>query len=135
VAARAGVDAAGLRATVEAHNAAARAGRPDPAGKPPEFVTPLERPPYSLLDVSIRRSAWYPCPMLTLGGLAVAEDTGAVLRADAAGGSIPGLYAAGRTAVGLCSRSYVSGLSLADCVFAGRRAGRAAGVDTNENVF
>ena len=39
---------------------------------------------------------------------------------------MPGLYAAGRSAVGLCSRSYVSGLSLADCVFSGRRAGRHA---------
>jgi 3-oxo-5alpha-steroid 4-dehydrogenase len=39
---------------------------------------------------------------------------------------VPGLYAAGRTAVGLCSHSYVSGLSLADCVFSGRRAGRRA---------
>jgi succinate dehydrogenase/fumarate reductase flavoprotein subunit len=39
---------------------------------------------------------------------------------------VPGLYAAGRNAVGLCSRSYVSGLSLADCVFSGRRAGRHA---------
>ncbi|WP_245645139.1 FAD-binding protein [Pseudonocardia acaciae] len=135
VAARAGVDPEGLRATVEAHNAAARDGRPDPAGKPSEFVRPLEEPPFSLLDISIRPSTWYPCPMLTLGGLAVAEDTGAVLRADG-GGPIPGLHAAGRTAVGLCSRSYVSGLSLADCVFAGRRAGLAsARLDTNENVF
>jgi 3-oxo-5alpha-steroid 4-dehydrogenase len=39
---------------------------------------------------------------------------------------VPGLYAAGRSAVGLCSRSYVSGLSIADCVFSGRRAGRHA---------
>jgi 3-oxo-5alpha-steroid 4-dehydrogenase len=39
---------------------------------------------------------------------------------------VPGLYAAGRSAAGLCSRSYVSGLSLADCVFSGRRAGRHA---------
>ena len=62
--------------------------------------------------------------MLTLGGLVVAEDTGQVRRSD--GGGVPGLYAAGRTAVGLCSRSYVSGLSLADCVFSGRRAGRHA---------
>ena len=30
------------------------------------------------------------------------------------------------TAVGVCSNSYVSGLSLADCVFSGRRAGRSA---------
>ena len=36
------------------------------------------------------------------------------------------MYAAGCTAAGLCSRSYVSGLSLADCVFSGRRAGRSA---------
>jgi len=47
-----------------------------------------------------------------------------VLRPD--GSPIDGLYAAGRTAAGLCSRSYVSGLSLADCVFSGRRAGRHA---------
>ena len=51
----------------------------------------------------------------------VSEDSGAVRRPD--GGEIPGLYAAGRAAVGVCSRQYVSGLSLADCVFSGRRAG------------
>ena len=62
--------------------------------------------------------------MLTLGGLAVEEDTGRVVRTD--GTAIEGLYAAGRSAVGICSNSYVSGLSLADCVFSGRRAGRHA---------
>jgi 3-oxo-5alpha-steroid 4-dehydrogenase len=134
VARAAGVDPAGLRATLDAHNDAARAGRPDPAGKPAEFVRVLREPPFSLIDVSVRPSTFYPCPMLTLGGLVVDECTGAVLRADRT--AIDGLYAAGRTAVGLCSDSYVSGLSLADCVFSGRRAGRtAAGVDRNENVF
>ncbi len=62
--------------------------------------------------------------MLTLGGLVVDETTGLVRRAD--GSVIDGLYAAGRSAVGLCSNSYVSGLSLADCVFSGRRAAHAA---------
>jgi len=138
VAAKAGVDPGGLRATVAAHNAAAATGRPDPAGKPAEFVRPLTQPPYALLDISIRPSRYYPSPMLTLGGLVVNEDTGAVLRPG--GEPVDGLYAAGRTAVGICSRSYVSGLSLADCVFSGRRAGRDAsglptGLDTNENVF
>ena len=76
-------------------------------------------PPYSLIDVSIRPSIGYPCPMLTLGGLVVDERTGEVP-------GVPGLYAAGRTAVGICSNSYVSGLSLADCVYSGRRAGRHA---------
>ena len=46
---------------------------------------------------------------------------------------IPGLYAAGRTAVGICSNVYVSGLAYADCIFSGRRVGRsvaAAGAAT-----
>lgn len=35
----------------------------------------------------------------------------------------------GRAAAGIASRSYVSGLSLADCIHSGRRAGRAAAAD------
>jgi 3-oxo-5alpha-steroid 4-dehydrogenase len=124
VAARAGIDPAGLTATLDAYNAAAAAGRPDPAGKPADLVRPQDQPPFSLIDCSVRPRLAYPAPMLTLGGLAVVEDTGQVRRAD--GTVVPSLYAAGRTAVGLCSHSYVSGLSLADCVFSGRRAGRHA---------
>jgi 3-oxo-5alpha-steroid 4-dehydrogenase len=131
VAAKAGVDADGLAATLAAYNAAAAAGEPDLAGKPAEAVTVLDRPPYSLIDLSIRPRPAYPAPMLTLGGLAVAEDSGEVLRAD--GSRITGLYAAGRSAVGLCSRSYVSGLSLADCVYSGRRAGRHAATRTGSS--
>lgn len=78
---------------------------------------PFGTPPYSLIDVSVRAGFGYPCPMLTLGGLVVDEETGQV-------SGVAGLYAAGRSAVGLCSESYVSGLALADCVFSGRRAGR-----------
>ena len=134
VAARAGVDPDGLAATVAAYNATADntgasdagasdtgAGAGDAAGKPPDLTCPQDRPPYSLIDVSIRPRPMYPAPVLTLGGLVVDPGTGQVLRADGAG--VPGLYAAGRSAVGLCSRSYVSGLSIADCVFSGRRAG------------
>jgi 3-oxo-5alpha-steroid 4-dehydrogenase len=133
VARKAGVDPQGLRASVEAYH-----GAEDPMGKPAEFARRLEHPPFSLIDISVRPNLGYPTPMLTLGGLVVDEDTGAVR--SAAGEPIPGLYAAGRTAVGICSRSYVSGLSLADCVFSGRRAGinsaLAQGVlDKNENVF
>ena len=124
VARRARVDPAGLEATVAAHNAMAASGGPDPAGKPADQVRAQDQPPFSLIDFSVRPSVASPVPVLTLGGLVVAEDTGQVRRPD--GGGVPGLYAAGRTAVGLCSRSYVSGLSLADCVFSGRRAGRHA---------
>jgi 3-oxo-5alpha-steroid 4-dehydrogenase len=52
-----------------------------------------------------------------------------VIRAD--GSDIPGLYAAGRNAVGICSHFYVSGTSIADCVFAGRRAGAHAAAAGN----
>ncbi|WP_067647820.1 FAD-binding protein [Nocardia harenae] len=120
---RAGIDPAGLRATVDAHNAAIANGTPDPVGKPAEFREPCHTGPFWLFDVGIKPSLTNPCPMLTLGGVVVNEETGAVRDRD--GADIPGLYAAGRTAVGICSRSYVSGLSLADCVFSGRRAGRA----------
>ncbi|HET7017082.1 MAG TPA: FAD-binding protein [Streptosporangiaceae bacterium] len=120
----AGIDQAGLAATVAAYNENAANGTPDPLGKPADLIAELKTPPYSLIDLSIRPRPAYPAPMLTLGGLVVEESTGLVRRAD--GSVIEGLYAAGRSAVGLCSNSYVSGLSLADCVFSGRRAGRHA---------
>jgi len=128
-AARAGVEPVGLAATVAAYNAAASGGRStdaagDPMGKPPDLLAALDQPPYTLIDFSIRPRMFDPAPVLTLGGLVVSPETGAVLRPD--GTPVPGLYAAGRSAVGLCSRSYVSGLSIADCVFSGRRAGRQA---------
>lgn len=124
VATKAGIDPAGLNATVEAHNHALDVGDPDPMGKPDEFTRPVLTGPFTLLDVSIRPSTINPCPMLTVGGVVVDETTGAVK--TTAGKDIPGLFAAGRTAVGICSESYVSGLSLADCVFSGRRAGKHA---------
>lgn len=124
VAVKAGVDPAGLRETVRAHNAAAAAGSSDPMGKPAEFVRPLGGGPYSLIAISVKRSLMNPCPMFTLGGLVVDELTGAVT--TPAGAPIAGLYAAGRTAIGVCGNSYVSGLSLADCVFSGRRAAQSA---------
>jgi 3-oxo-5alpha-steroid 4-dehydrogenase len=117
VAARSGVDLEGLRATLAAY------GGPDEFGKHPDLVRPLTEAPYSVIDCSSRPRIAYPCPMLTLGGLLVDESTGQVLTGS--GDPVPGLYAAGRTAVGICSASYVSGLSLADCVFSGRRAGTA----------
>jgi 3-oxo-5alpha-steroid 4-dehydrogenase len=123
VAARAGVDPAGLAATVAAYNALGPDAS-DPVGKPAAARRPQDQPPYYLIDVSVRPRLFYPAPVLTLGGLVVPPGSGQVLRPD--GRPVDGLYAAGRTAAGLCSRSYVSGLSLADCVFSGRRAARHA---------
>lgn len=36
------------------------------------------------------------------------------------GRAIPGLYATGWTAIGICANSYVNGLSLSDCVVSRR---------------
>ena len=76
------------------------------------------------MQTSRTTSKLFPCPTITFGGLRVEESTGRVKREDDS--VIPGLYAAGRTAVGVASNSYVSGLSIADCVFSGRRAGAHA---------
>ncbi len=112
-----------LRATIDAYNEAAAGRTGDPFGKPKKYMSSLEEGPYYAMDVSAD-SKLFPCPMITFGGLVVDEKTGLVKRAD--GSTIRGLYAAGRTAVGVASNSYVSGLSIADCVFSGRRAGRHA---------
>ncbi len=124
VAHRAGVDPDGLIATVLAHNDAIDNHAEDPAGKPEQFVRRIDKAPFTLLDISIQPSLIAPTPMLTLGGVKVDEDTGAVITES--GVPIPGLFSAGRTAIGICSNSYVSGLSIADCVFSGRRAGQHA---------
>ena len=111
-----------LRQSLEAANAAARGEREDPFGKSMDMRHDMSRGPYLALDISIDNPT-FPLATLTLGGLNVDETNGQVLQAS--GQAISGLYAAGRTAMGLPSSRYVSGLSLADCVFSGRRAGRA----------
>jgi len=120
---RSGIDPRGLEATVERYNADAAGGGRDSEGKDPKYVRPLTTPPYYAIDVSLA-SKIFPSPCLTLGGLAVEGLTGAVR--SSSGGTVPGLYAAGRAAVGISSHSYVSGLSTADGIFSGRNAGAAA---------
>lgn len=124
LAARIGVPEEALAATVAAYNDGVASGAGDPAHKAPELCTPIQVGPFYAIDISIKNAAAYPAPGLTLGGLRVDEATGQVLAEDDS--RVPGLYAAGRTAVGICSASYVSGLSLADGVFSGRRAGAHA---------
>jgi 3-oxo-5alpha-steroid 4-dehydrogenase len=116
-----GVDPNGLIDSVEKYNATASGGVPDALGKAPELMSPLSGRSYFAVNTSVDNK-FAPMPAFTMGGLAVDEGTGAVTRKD--GSPIKGLYAAGRAAVGLCSNGYVSGLSIADVVFSGRRAGR-----------
>lgn len=124
---RIGADPATLEATVATANAAARGERDDPFGKSPDLRQACIRPPFQALDISLGARR-FPLATLSLGGLVV-DETDGHLR-DAQGNALPGLFAAGRAAVGIASAHYVSGLSLADCVFSGRRAGRAAALET-----
>jgi 3-oxo-5alpha-steroid 4-dehydrogenase len=111
-----------LQASIDAYNAGCASGD-DAFLKDANYLHPLQEGPFYAIDCSLG-SRRFPCPTLTLGGLVVDESTGGVRGED--GAVISGLYAAGRNAVGVCSNGYVSGLSLADCVFSGRRAGGAA---------
>jgi len=117
-----GVPAEALERTVDAYNAAIRAGEPDALGKQDSYRRLIETGPFYAYNISFD-SKMNPIMGVTMGGLKVDEDSGAVL--DRASAPVPGLYAAGRTAIGLCSKSYVSGLSLADGVFSGWRAADA----------
>jgi 3-oxo-5alpha-steroid 4-dehydrogenase len=118
---KAGIDPLGLVGEVAAYNRGAKGEQPDPFGKQMSDMVPIVVPPFYAMDISIS-SKFLPLPVITFGGLRIEETSGLVM--DEAGQTIPGLYAAGRTAVGVASNTYVSGLSFADCVFSGRRVAR-----------
>jgi 3-oxo-5alpha-steroid 4-dehydrogenase len=126
-----GASPEGLEATMKQYNEIAEKGQPDPLGKFEKRFKPQVKPPFYSVDCSLMgfkdtmTRAALPTAALTLGGLVVDEQTGQVKRKD--GSKIEGLYAAGRNAVGLCSNGYfASGTSIADCIFAGRRAAQHA---------
>jgi 3-oxo-5alpha-steroid 4-dehydrogenase len=108
-----------LRQSVERYSRAARGEVADEFGKSAAMLADLDQGPWYALDLSFD-SKLFPCPVITLGGLKVCEGSGRVL--DHTGVPINGLYSAGRNAVGVASNLYVSGLSLADCIYSGRRA-------------
>jgi 3-oxo-5alpha-steroid 4-dehydrogenase len=118
-----GLPEAALERTVAEYNAGAERGE-DPAWhKLPPYVVPL-RAPLGAVDLRVDHQAIY--APFTLGGLAT-DAAARVL--DDAGAPVPGLFAAGRTTAGIAADGYVSGISLGDGSFFGRRAGAgAAGV-------
>ncbi len=119
-----GIDPAGLERTVAAFNANTGEGATDPLGKSPDKLKKFTGKSWYAVNVSLSNK-FSPTWAFTLGGLDVEQDTGLVK--DQSGKAIPGLYAAGRAAVGLCSINYnMSGSSVADTVFSGRRAARDA---------
>ena len=116
------IDPEQLKKTIDDYNAAARGEKADALGKQREDMHELIQPPFHAINMSVGKGDI--TSVITLGGLKVDEASGAVV--NATGAPVPGLYAAGRTAIGVASNAYVSGLSIADGVFSGRRAGKSA---------
>lgn len=114
-----GVPANAMEATLATYNHDIDEHKEDPMGKSEKLRRNIRTGPFYATDIGAALKL-SPIPALTMGGLVCNEDTGEVLGHD--GQPIQGLYAAGRTAVGICSHYYVSGLSLADCIWSGWRA-------------
>ena len=111
-------------ATVRAYNEHAARGEDPQLHKRAPFLRPLGAPPATglgAIDLKVDHGAIY--ATFTLGGLATDVDARVL---GASGAPVPGLYAAGRVAACLAAANYVSGISLGDGSFFGRRAGRHA---------
>jgi succinate dehydrogenase/fumarate reductase flavoprotein subunit len=117
-----------LVSTLRVFNRHAAKGEDPLFHKKGEWLKPLDEPPFAALACHLGQ-AFY--PYFTLGGLRV-RPTGEVLTDE--GESVPGLYAAGRTCCGLprWAEGYSSGMSLGDCTFFGRLAGRSAAASQGE---
>ena len=123
-----GIDAEGLKQQVEEFDRALANGEPDQFGKSEKYLKPIKSKSYWAVNIGMPNKFGF-MMFFTIGGALVDQETGEVL--DKEGNAIKGLYAAGRTAIGLPSNDYfASGTSLADCVFAGRRAGRSCASST-----
>ncbi len=131
VEAEAGFPPGALSNTVDYFNRSAAVGDDPLFHKSGDWLKPLDKPPFALLDYSARQMRAIIMPgtsgplIFTLGGLRT-RPTGEVLTGQ--GEIVPGLYAAGRTTAGLprTSQGYASGMSVGDATFFGRLAGRAA---------
>ncbi|MFE5477518.1 FAD-dependent oxidoreductase [Nocardia sp. NPDC056541] len=124
-----GMPPGALATTVAEYNRHAADGQDPYFHKAAHWLRPL-RAPFAAIDV--QRGIAPPeygeagrggAEVFTIGGLHTTVD-GRVLDLD--GAPIPGLFAAGRATSGLHSWGYISGTSLGDGTFFGRRAGVAA---------
>ncbi|MEU4651404.1 FAD-dependent oxidoreductase [Nocardia fluminea] len=111
-----GLPAQTLQTTVATYNQHAEHGTDPVLGKKPEWVRPIKG---ALACFDLRGFT----AGFTLGGLRTDLDSRVL---HVSGEPIEGLFAAGRCTSGLCAYGYVSGASLGDGSFYGRRAGKAA---------
>ncbi len=117
-----GMNPGALKASVDHYNRSSSGLEEPKFRKHKDFVSTIDEPPFYAVDISLGNQK-YICPSISLGGIVIDESTGQAL--DEQGNPIPKLYAAGKNAVGVSSNLYVSGLSIADCVYSGRVVGRA----------
>lgn len=111
-----------LQHNVSYYNEHAEKGRDPLFFKDKAYLAPLNQPPFVAYDLAVDKAFF---TSHTFGGLHTTIN-GEVL--DPWGEPIPGLYAAGRTTSGLPTAPYIaSGISLGDCTFFGRQAGKQAG--------
>ncbi len=117
-----GIDPNALAKTIDDYNRIVRREAPDPLRKNPEYLSTIAEGPFYALNVSVD-SKTLPLAVISFGGLDVDERTSQIRRSD--GTLVDNLYAVGRTAAGIPSNNYMSGLAIADCIFTGRRAANA----------
>jgi len=111
-----------LKQTIADYNRGIAEGQ-DAFGKRQAYSQMLQEGRWYALNMSFRNK-WSFASAMPFGGLKVDEESGAVVRAD--GTPDTGLFACGRTAVGISSGATFSGLSIGDTIFSGRRAARSA---------
>jgi 3-oxo-5alpha-steroid 4-dehydrogenase len=119
----AGLPAGSLVQTVDYYNKHAVNGDDPKFHKRAAYLKPIKAPYAAIVADKAHNS--FGC--FTLGGLR-ANANSEVLHVD--GSPIPGLYAAGRTASGTPAWGYLSGTSLGDSIFFGRKAGVSAAAFT-----
>lgn len=109
------LNASALADTLDAYNRHAVVGEDPTFHKASVHLAPITGPYGAVLAEGRFRT-------FTLGGLKTDVD-GAVI--DVRGKPMPGFFAAGRVTSGIAVEGYVSGISLGDSTFFGRRAGAA----------
>ena len=116
-----GLPARSLQETLDAYNAHAGRGDDPDFHKHPDWLRPLDHPPYAAFDASVGRGVYVG---FTVGGLRVSLD-GEVLTEE--GDAIPACSRRARARRTSCSDSagYCSGICLGEAAYFGRRGRNA----------
>lgn len=117
-----GIPVGNLQRTMAEYNGDAASGVDRRLGKHPDWLRPLDKPPFAAFDLSLGKALYH---YHTLGGLKVDADA-RVIGQD--GAAIAGLYAAGSCAASVIhsAKGYGSGMTLSSGSLFGRIAGANA---------